>query len=213
MKVINCHICRLPVCSDPQTIEDRAGITRAVGVWPDWRKNLGPMTLHASLLSKCSRERAPSGTSKATDASSWGSWGIDPVQFPRSHARRSRSCARGERLWTDDVDQALAYMSALGARPLNQPHNFIGIVRGARVAAPHGIQCRWWRDSRVPADSVGIRTGAHGRASRHQVRSPCGRTSDADSGRRPRSGRLQTSPNSGAASIDLALVARPVGRA
>jgi lactoylglutathione lyase len=46
---------------------------------------------------------------------------------------------RGEVVvWTDDLDQAFSQVTALGARPLNQPHNFIGAVRGAWVADPDG---------------------------------------------------------------------------
>ena len=41
-------------------------------------------------------------------------------------------------VWTDDVDLAFSHVTALGARPLNQPHDFIGTVRGAWVADPDG---------------------------------------------------------------------------
>ena len=41
-------------------------------------------------------------------------------------------------LWTDDVDAAFATVVAAGARPLAEPHDFLGSVRAAWVADPEG---------------------------------------------------------------------------
>lgn len=41
-------------------------------------------------------------------------------------------------LWTDDVDGAFERLVAAGAKPLSQPHNFIGRLRAAWVADPDG---------------------------------------------------------------------------
>lgn len=41
-------------------------------------------------------------------------------------------------LWTDDVDEAFANLTARGARPLSAPHDFIGAVRAAWVTDPDG---------------------------------------------------------------------------
>jgi uncharacterized glyoxalase superfamily protein PhnB len=41
-------------------------------------------------------------------------------------------------LWTDDVDAAFETVVAAGARPLAEPHDFLGAVRAAWVADPEG---------------------------------------------------------------------------
>ena len=41
-------------------------------------------------------------------------------------------------LWTDDVDAAFATVVAAGARPLAEPHEFLGSVRAGWVADPEG---------------------------------------------------------------------------
>ena len=41
-------------------------------------------------------------------------------------------------VWTDDVDQAFASITAQGARPLSQPHDFLADLRAAWVADPDG---------------------------------------------------------------------------
>ena len=46
---------------------------------------------------------------------------------------------RGEVVvWTDDVDRAFASLTAQGARPLSEPHDFLADLRAAWVADPDG---------------------------------------------------------------------------
>src|SRR6266851_6364473 len=46
---------------------------------------------------------------------------------------------RGEVVvWTDNVDQAFASVTAQGARPLSEPHNFLADLRAAWIADPDG---------------------------------------------------------------------------
>jgi catechol 2,3-dioxygenase-like lactoylglutathione lyase family enzyme len=46
---------------------------------------------------------------------------------------------RGEVVvWTDDVDRAFASLTAHGARPLSEPHDFLAALRAAWVADPDG---------------------------------------------------------------------------
>jgi predicted enzyme related to lactoylglutathione lyase len=44
----------------------------------------------------------------------------------------------GIALWTDDIDAAYAQLLANGATPLSPPHEFLGRLRAAWVAAPEG---------------------------------------------------------------------------
>jgi catechol 2,3-dioxygenase-like lactoylglutathione lyase family enzyme len=41
-------------------------------------------------------------------------------------------------LWTDDTDAAFARLVAAGARPLSEPHDWLGTLRLAWVADPDG---------------------------------------------------------------------------
>jgi catechol 2,3-dioxygenase-like lactoylglutathione lyase family enzyme len=41
-------------------------------------------------------------------------------------------------VWTDDVDQAHAVLTARGVRTLSAPHDFLGTLRAAWVADPDG---------------------------------------------------------------------------
>ena len=41
-------------------------------------------------------------------------------------------------LWVDNVDEAFSMLKEKGAKPLSEPHDFIGSVRGAWVADPDG---------------------------------------------------------------------------
>src|SRR6266567_6130915 len=55
--------------------------------------------------------------------------GLDPGHGP----------PRGEVVvWTDDVDQAFASVTAQGARPISPPHNFLADLRAAWIADPDG---------------------------------------------------------------------------
>lgn len=46
---------------------------------------------------------------------------------------------RGEiALWTDDVDQAFAALTARGVRSISPPHNFLGTLRAAWLEDPEG---------------------------------------------------------------------------
>lgn len=47
--------------------------------------------------------------------------------------------AKGELvLWTEDVDEAFAKLTAKGVKVISAPHNFIGTLRGAWLADPDG---------------------------------------------------------------------------
>lgn len=52
---------------------------------------------------------------------------------------RPQGTPRGEVVvWTDDVDRAFASLTGRGARPLSEPHDFLGRLRAAWIADPDG---------------------------------------------------------------------------
>ena len=76
--------------------------------------------------------REPPSTSRSPWAPSF--WGSRPSRRRAAlhQLRVDPGSPRGEiALWTDDVDEAYAALTARGIRSLSPPHNFIGTLRAA----------------------------------------------------------------------------------